>query len=41
MVSEESYKNLLKNCLNKGHESVLEHEKLQLEFMMMLDHIKT
>lgn len=28
MVSEESYKNLLKNCLNKGHESVLEHEKI-------------
>ena len=28
MVSEESYKNSLKNCLNKGHESVLEHEKI-------------
>ena len=28
MVSEESYKNLLKNCLNRGHESVLEHEKI-------------
>lgn len=28
LVSEESYKNLLKNCLNKGHESVLEHEKI-------------
>ncbi len=27
-ISEDSYKNLLKNCLNKGHESVLEHEKI-------------
>ena len=26
--SEESYKNLLTNCLNRGHESVLEHEKI-------------
>lgn len=28
MLSEESYKNLLKNCLNRGHESVMEHEKV-------------
>ena len=27
-VTEDSYKNLLKNCLNRGHESVLEHEKI-------------
>ncbi len=27
-ISEESYKNLLTNCLNRGHESVLEHEKI-------------
>ena len=27
-ISEESYKNLLTNCLNRGHESVLEHEKV-------------
>ena len=27
-ISEESYKNLLTNCLNIGHESVLEHEKI-------------
>ena len=27
-ISEESYKNLLINCLNRGHESVLEHEKI-------------
>ncbi|MCI8482249.1 MAG: FAD-dependent thymidylate synthase, partial [Clostridia bacterium] len=27
-ITEESYKNLLKNCINRGHESVLEHEKV-------------
>ena len=27
-ISEESYENLLTNCLNRGHESVLEHEKI-------------
>lgn len=27
-VTEDSYKNLLKNCITKGHESVLEHEKI-------------
>ena len=27
-ISEESYKNLLKNCITRGHESVLEHEKI-------------
>ena len=27
-ISEESYKNLLTNCLNRGHESVLAHEKI-------------
>ena len=27
-ISEESYKNLLTNCLNRGHESVLVHEKI-------------
>ena len=27
-ICEESYKNLLTNCLNRGHESVLEHEKI-------------
>ena len=29
-ISEESYKNLLKNCINRGHESVLEHEKVTI-----------
>ena len=27
-ITGESYKNLLKNCINRGHESVLEHEKI-------------
>ena len=28
LITEESYKKLLKNCINRGHESVLEHEKI-------------
>ena len=27
-VNEDSYKTLLKNCITRGHESVLEHEKI-------------
>lgn len=27
-ITEDSYKNLLKNCISRGHESVLEHEKI-------------
>ena len=27
-ITEDSYKNLIKNCVNRGHESVLEHEKI-------------
>ena len=27
-ITEDSYKNLIKNCITRGHESVLEHEKL-------------
>lgn len=27
-MTEDSYKKLLKNCLTRGHESVLEHEKI-------------
>ena len=30
LITEESYKNLLKNCINRGHESVLEHEKITI-----------
>ena len=29
-ISEESYKTLLKNCITRGHESVLEHEKVSV-----------
>ena len=29
-ISEDSYKKLLKNCINRGHESVLEHEKVTI-----------
>ena len=28
MITDDSYKKLLTNCLNRGHESVLEHEKI-------------
>lgn len=27
-ITEDSYKTLLKNCITRGHESVLEHEKI-------------
>ena len=27
-ITEDSYKNLIKNCITRGHESVLEHEKI-------------
>ena len=27
-ITEDSYKNLIKNCINRGHESVLEQEKI-------------
>ena len=27
-ITDDSYKNLLKNCITRGHESVLEHEKV-------------
>ena len=27
-ITDESYKTLLKNCINRGHESILEHEKI-------------
>ncbi len=27
-IAEDSYKSLIKNCLTRGHESVLEHEKV-------------
>ena len=30
LITEDSYKRLLKNCLNRGHESILEHEKVSI-----------
>ena len=28
LITEDSYKNLINNCLTRGHESILEHEKI-------------
>lgn len=28
LITEDSYKKLLTNCINRGHESVMEHEKI-------------
>lgn len=33
LITEESYKKLLKNCLTKGHESILEHEKITIRMI--------
>ena len=30
-ITEDSYKNLIKNCITRGHESVLEHEKITVQ----------
>lgn len=32
-ITEDSYKSLLKNCINRGHESVLEHEKISIRMV--------
>lgn len=32
-ITEDSYKNLLTNCINRGHESVLEHEKVTVKLL--------
>lgn len=32
-ITDTSYKNLLKNCINRGHESVLEHEKVTVRMI--------
>ncbi len=29
-ITEDSYKTLLTNCINRGHESILEHEKITI-----------
>ena len=33
LITEESYKTLLKNCINRGHESILEHEKITIRMV--------
>lgn len=32
-ITEDSYKKLLTNCINRGHESVLEHEKITIRMV--------
>ena len=32
-ITEDSYKTLLKNCINRGHESILEHEKITVRLI--------
>ena len=39
-ITEDSYKNLLKNCINRGHESVLEHEKITVRFLCSINSYK-
>lgn len=33
LITEDSYQKLLKNCLNRGHESILEHEKITVRMI--------
>lgn len=33
MITPDSYKKLLNNCINRGHESVLEHEKITVRMI--------
>ena len=33
LITEDSYKNLIKNCLTRGHESILEHEKVSVRMI--------
>lgn len=33
LITEDSYKKLLKNCITRGHESVLEHEKITVRMV--------
>ena len=32
-ITDESYKQLLINCINRGHESILEHEKISIRMI--------
>ena len=40
MITEDSYKKLLNNCINRGHESVLEHEKITVRFTCSINSYK-
>lgn len=33
LITEDSYKRLLTNCLNRGHQSILEHEKVTIRMI--------
>ena len=33
LITEDSYKTLLRNCINRGHESILEHEKISIRMI--------
>lgn len=33
LITDDSYKKLLKNCINRGHESILEHEKITIRMV--------
>lgn len=33
LITKDSYKKLLKNCINRGHESILEHEKITIRMI--------
>ena len=33
-ITEDSYKKLLKNCITRGHESILEHEKITVRMLV-------
>lgn len=33
LMTDDSYKKLLSNCINRGHESVLEHEKITIRMI--------
>jgi thymidylate synthase (FAD) len=33
LITDDSYKNLLTNCINRGHQSVLEHEKITVRMV--------
>ena len=35
-ITEDSYKRLLTNCINRGHESILEHEKITIHMPLKI-----